>query len=235
MKKYLYIVFVGVLLLSSALTAVAQSNNPCDPSLGGGNLGYCPLEPIQNFTVGTANADLPTLLKGLFRILFSLSALLAVGRLVVGGIMYMTSDVAGNKTQAKKWATSALYGLLILAGSYLILYTINPDLVRLNLTIPKTHRYTPAILPTTQNQGGNTTGTGSTPSAPWKCTGFGPKFGGVDYYPNGAGASLNGSGTLKALQDCQNECFNRGGKVMQTANGTDAVGEYFSYKCIGAK
>jgi cytochrome bd-type quinol oxidase subunit 2 len=60
--------------------------------------------------------------------------LLAFGVVAYGGIRYMTSP--GNpsgQSDAKEWIEGALLGLLLLAGAYLILNVINPQLVNLNL------------------------------------------------------------------------------------------------------
>ena len=62
------------------------------------------------------------------------SGILALGAIVYGGVLYATS--AGNsskQSEGKAWITSALTGLLLLGGAYLILYTINPNLVELGL------------------------------------------------------------------------------------------------------
>ncbi|TSC69138.1 MAG: Uncharacterized protein G01um101456_337 [Parcubacteria group bacterium Gr01-1014_56] len=115
---------------------VAHSVYAADPKCGDpGVLCYTPLEPITGFTSGMANVDLPTFLEGLFRILFSLGALLAVVMLVIGGIEYMVSEIPGVKNQGLKRAQAALWGMAILAGSYLILNTINPDLLKLDFTV----------------------------------------------------------------------------------------------------
>ncbi len=127
------IIIAALILMSSFLGAhsvyAATTNCPA------GQICYTPLEPIEGFTSGTANVDLPTFLQGLFRILFSLGALLAVGMLVVGGIEYMVSEVAHVKQQGLKRAQAAFYGLAILAGSYLILNTINPELLKLDFAV----------------------------------------------------------------------------------------------------
>jgi hypothetical protein len=60
--------------------------------------------------------------------------IIAFGAIVYGGVLYAVS--AGNaskQTEGKEWITSALLGLLLLAGAWLILYTINPNLVNLSL------------------------------------------------------------------------------------------------------
>jgi len=68
-------------------------------------------------------------------VLISLIAgLLAFGAIVYGGVKYVTS--AGNPSsqgEAKEWMWSALLGLLLLICAYLILATINPNLVHLDL------------------------------------------------------------------------------------------------------
>ncbi len=248
MKKYIYIALVAGIFLSSGLSAAAQSNNPCNASTGNGNLGYCPLEPIKDFTlVGNGSAaDVATLLKGLFRILFSLAALLAVTRLVIGGIMYMTSDVAGSKSQAKKWAMSSLYGLLILAGSYLILNTINPDLIKLNLTVPNVGK---AVSPSSSTGGqtgtqgntqgsnqGNTQGTGTTKITGFSsaCNGFNGRGSGISLYLDG-GSGVSAAQQTALLQKCTNECHSHGGSIKATGNGTDSIGNAYDYQCVGAR
>ncbi|MBU1137326.1 pilin [Patescibacteria group bacterium] len=66
--------------------------------------------------------------------LFALGAIgvVALGALVFGGLTYMLSDTLTNKEEAKKWIWGAIGGLILGFSSYLILNTINPDLVRIN-------------------------------------------------------------------------------------------------------
>jgi hypothetical protein len=61
-----------------------------------------------------------------------IAGILAFGSVVYGGILYATS--AGNASQqsaGRSWIESALIGLLLLAGAYIILQTVNPSLVKL--------------------------------------------------------------------------------------------------------
>ncbi len=112
------------------------------------NLQYAPLEPIAKFT-DQGTADLPSLIKGLFTVLFSLIALWAVGWIVAGGIMYMTSEVVKDHLKAKDMIWAAVYALLILAGSYLILNTINPELLIFKLqNTPTTNSAASDTIPT---------------------------------------------------------------------------------------
>lgn len=63
-----------------------------------------------------------------------ISGILAFGAVVYGGILYATS--AGNaskQAEGRSWIMSALIGILLLAAAYLILKTINPNLVNLKI------------------------------------------------------------------------------------------------------
>ncbi|GAF88336.1 unnamed protein product [marine sediment metagenome] len=55
----------------------------------------------------------------------------ALGGLVYGGFMYMLSGTVTSKDEAKKWIWGAISGLVLGLASYLLLNTINPDLVSL--------------------------------------------------------------------------------------------------------
>lgn len=50
--------------------------------------------------------------------------------LVYGGVLYIFSGAIESTAEAKRWMTNAFFGLLIAGASYLILRTINPELVR---------------------------------------------------------------------------------------------------------
>ncbi|MBI4449604.1 hypothetical protein HY634_00940 [Candidatus Uhrbacteria bacterium] len=61
------------------------------------------------------------------------AAVLAVVVIMVGGIMWLTSGGAERLGKAKELIGNAVIGLLLAVGSYVVLQTINPDLVRLSL------------------------------------------------------------------------------------------------------
>ncbi len=89
----------------------------------------------------TINSNLPgtsssTSVSGVIQNFYSfalaIAGILAFGVIVWGGIKYATGG--GNpsaESDAKSWITGALLGLLLLAGAYLILQTVNPALVSL--------------------------------------------------------------------------------------------------------
>ena len=64
-----------------------------------------------------------------------LVAIIAVIMLVIGGVQYM---VAGDKdpSSAKERIRNAIWGLILALCSYLILYTINPDLTKKVILTP---------------------------------------------------------------------------------------------------
>ncbi len=67
------------------------------------------------------------------------AGILAFGAIVYGGIKYATGR--GNpsaESEGKSWITNALLGLLLLAGAYIVLQTVNPDILKLELPgLPK--------------------------------------------------------------------------------------------------
>ena len=91
----------------------------------------CGLEFLPN----TANGDLGGLLTAIYYFLLGLVGISALIMFVWGGIEYM---LAGDKDpgKAKERMKNAVYGLVLALTSYLILYTINPDLVsKLNINL----------------------------------------------------------------------------------------------------
>ncbi len=78
----------------------------------------------------TSKSTIPDYVKYIFNFAIWASGFLALGVLVYGGFEYLTSTGNVEKVRdAKERIASALLGLLILFGSYLILVSINPQLV----------------------------------------------------------------------------------------------------------
>lgn len=65
----------------------------------------------------------------LFTWAIGLGAILAFGVIVYGGVLWSVSMGGEQKNAAKEWIKGAIYGLLLLIAAYLILRTINPELV----------------------------------------------------------------------------------------------------------
>ncbi len=120
---------------SGGCVALPTTANPAGTPTNGSNLTYTPLEPIPGATTnanGTA-LSFPALINSMFTVLFTVGALFAVLMLTISGIRYMLSDVVINKERAIKRITACIYGLLLLAGTWLILNTINPQLLNFTL------------------------------------------------------------------------------------------------------
>ena len=90
-----------------------------------------------------ANPTLEQYLSYLFNGLLQTAWLLVVLTVIVAGIYYMISLGRSKETsEAKEWLKAGLTGLLLLASSYIILYTINTSLVSLG-----TGEVVPIIMP----------------------------------------------------------------------------------------
>jgi len=82
---------------------------------------------------------LPDLILKSVTMLYVVGAIIAFISLIVAGFQYITSQGNASKTKdAMDRVQKAFIGLLILLGAYAILYTINPDLVKIpqNLFMP---------------------------------------------------------------------------------------------------
>ena len=80
---------------------------------------------------------LPLYLPGLVKLLIGVAAGLAVLMMIFGGIQYMSTDAIFDKKEGKKKIGAALGGLLLAILSWLILNTINPDLIKTGFKVPE--------------------------------------------------------------------------------------------------
>ncbi len=91
--------------------------------------------PVQGIT-RLSVPNFPTYIRYLFIFSLSIITFLALAQMIIGGIIYILA--AGNVAKiedAKDTIKQALLGLGLILASYLLLRTINPDLVRLNLSL----------------------------------------------------------------------------------------------------
>lgn len=109
-----------IIVLASNPYAYAQ-NNPTEVIAPASSAN-----PQQVTPTKTPNAYLDYLYAWLLG-LVGLAALFAI---VYGGVLYIFSGAIESTANARRWITNALIGLIIASASYLILRTINPDLVR---------------------------------------------------------------------------------------------------------
>lgn len=77
----------------------------------------------------TELSSVPEFVGSVFPTLVAIIAAAAVLAIAFWGVRYMLSNVAGIKGVSKNRIWDALFGLLIALSAYLILKTINPDIL----------------------------------------------------------------------------------------------------------
>lgn len=98
------------------------------------------LAPIPGVVPGNVvgpDFNLGNYVNNLIKVIIGLAAAMAVFMIVFGGIEWMMSDSFIAKSEGKKRIFDAIKGLVLALGSYLILITINPDLVIVDFRLDK--------------------------------------------------------------------------------------------------
>ncbi|HWB33800.1 MAG TPA: pilin [Candidatus Paceibacterota bacterium] len=227
MKKHSYIAIFAcaALLFAGAHTTFAATAAGSGGSAGlncdsSGNCSYVPLEPIPGYDQAQPT-DLGSFLTLGFRIIFSLSAIFAVMMLAFAGVQYMVSDVAHVKASAMDRAWAAVYGILILAGSWLILNTINPQLLNFNFQVHTQGSVGPSGTAT----GVSTSGSGG--------TGTGSNIPTITVVPQGSVLIYQSDDTAtrnKKYQDLKSTC--NGTMHVSNHTGSDSEGTYVEVSCV---
>ncbi|MDP3052724.1 MAG: hypothetical protein Q8N22_02060 [bacterium] len=141
-NKYKSIIFASIFLFSTfyfllstpVFAAELKYQFPCSPIAG----GTCP-------TAEQTAQSPAAYIARFYQFALMISGALAFGMIIFGAIQYIVS--AGNATTQKDAADrifQALWGIALLFGAYLILYTIDPKLVSLtdpNIEIIKLPEY----------------------------------------------------------------------------------------------
>jgi len=120
MKKILVIIFLASFLFTNFVLAQ----------------GYKISVSLPGAPKGTEVRDPSEYISILFKAGLAVAGVLALVFLLYGAILYTVSSSRGNvqgEAQAKERIYSVFLGLGLLLLSYLILYTINPDLVKLKM------------------------------------------------------------------------------------------------------
>ena len=125
-------IFIVYCLLFVGTNKVLAQEKPPAPT------EYTLLAPLPLTDPGGApdqKVVVSTYIQGLFKLIIAIAGGLAVIMLIYGGITYMSTDAFGKKESAKEIINNALWGFLLAISAWLILYTINPNLVNINLSI----------------------------------------------------------------------------------------------------
>jgi hypothetical protein len=139
MKYLKLLIIIPFLIFLFSVEVFAQNNPPAVPVNGNGGVvpkkedvatgSYHLLEPLPG--VGSSidpSTGFGDYANKLIRLLIGAAGALAVVMIVIGGIQYMSSDAVGEKSSGKETMQNALIGLGLALTSYLLLYTINPQL-----------------------------------------------------------------------------------------------------------
>ncbi|MEK7560931.1 MAG: pilin [Patescibacteria group bacterium] len=136
--------FIIATLSFSTVVIPALAAPDCTSDIGGYCANLASVAPAQKELAQTGleflgvgpNPTLSQLLAALYKFGIGIAGIGAFLMIVAGGVRYMAS--AGNPHQigeARKMIRNAFIGLAIALLSFLILYTINPDLVRVGANI----------------------------------------------------------------------------------------------------
>ncbi len=141
MRKIIY----TTLVLIIAASALVPALHALDP------IQYQALEEIPGITQKTAQGsttiNIVEYLPNLVKLAIGLAAALAVIYLIIGGFQYISTDAIYGKKEGKERINNALLGLFLAISSVVILNTISPKLLNINLSVkPVTPTTTESVL-----------------------------------------------------------------------------------------
>ena len=117
----------------------AKSYFVADPESCKGGKGYCYVKSEDiplNVYIGDTKAvkDIGQYIATAYQFGIGVAMILAVVMMMIGGVRYLVAGGdAGAVTKAKANISDAIMGLALALGSYLILNTVNPRILRLNV------------------------------------------------------------------------------------------------------
>jgi hypothetical protein len=127
-KTLFTLIFASSLFISFSFVADAQ------------NRSYTPISPITDLGINSGQAiNLGNYLNALYRGGIIIATVLAVIMITIGAIEYMGSESVFTKGEGKKRITMALLGLILALSSWIILGTIDEQLLQSDISdIPNT-------------------------------------------------------------------------------------------------
>lgn len=107
---------------------------PGGTTTSGINENYlAPLPGLEN-----ASSGLQGFLQGLFNIAIVIAGILAILMIVIGAIIYLSTDSLSGTEKGRDMMLNAVFGLILALGAWVILNTLNPNLAEsLRITIPR--------------------------------------------------------------------------------------------------
>lgn len=139
-KSKIIIIFVLIFLIIpfSSFVYIAKADNAQNISGQQQNIrddSYTLLAPIGNLKKIDKSFSIGDYLNEIFKISIGLAGALAVVIIVIQGVLYMGSESVFGKTKAKERIIMAIGGLVLALGSFVLLNTINPDLIGSGISI----------------------------------------------------------------------------------------------------
>lgn len=179
---------------------------------------YTPLVNVPGLNTSGAT-NLPDYINKVYILLISIGALFGVVKIAIAGVKYSMSDVVTDKSSARKDIYGVLMGLAILLLPYIVLYTINPELTKLNVlqnatkvNITQSSRETPA--------GGLTSG-GQVPGFQSNTV--------VSGTPGATDAGTTRTSCVTNPARCVSDCEANGGRVFRPSAGQGTGLVYCDY------
>jgi len=129
---------IGSLVKDCFISAQTPTVTP-EPGIGNTDTNYKLLAPLPDGSGGTLSefesdpqknpCPLGKYLNIIIKLFFGIAGVLAVVMIVWGGVQYMTTELVSSKEEGKKSIRNAIFGLVLALSAYLILNTINPELL----------------------------------------------------------------------------------------------------------
>ena len=131
--SFLFIFYASAFFVTCFATdsnTASSSHVIVDPTTG--KITYILLEPgVGQATQIDTSGNLKLFLSSVYNFGVAAAAVLAVLMIAWGGVEYMTTEAFQGKSDAKNKIWNAIFGLLLVLASYLILWTINPNIINL--------------------------------------------------------------------------------------------------------
>ncbi len=111
-----------LLVMCCGIYIDAETAQAKDPSL----TEYTLLEPLPLGPNGreVTKVNASNYIPGLFRLTLAIAGVLVVLRMIYAGILYMSTDAYNNKNEAKEIISSALWGLALTLGAWILVATL---------------------------------------------------------------------------------------------------------------
>jgi len=128
------ILFLFIFSISGTFV-YAETKVTCKDGKASDNSSYCSLTTIPGAFDPKTGVNPVNVIKNIYGISIGIGAILAVVMIIWAGVEYATTEAITGKSAAKERWQGALFGLVLLLASYIILRTINIDLVNINLDL----------------------------------------------------------------------------------------------------